>query len=85
MRPRPHCSAVLSSSARTCRASAREPSIVFGDFRQGYRIFDRVALSVLRDAYSQATVGMTRFHGRRRVAGGVAKAAALRKLKIATS
>jgi len=28
---------------------------------------------------------MTRFHGRRRVAAGVGKAEALRKLKIATS
>lgn len=59
--------------------------IVFGDFMNGYRIFDRVALSILRDPYSQATNGMTRFHGRRRVAGGVAKAEALRKLKIAAS
>lgn len=59
--------------------------IVFGDFSQGYRIFDRISLSILRDPYSQATNGMTRFHGRRRVAGGVGKAEALRKLKIATS
>lgn len=59
--------------------------VVFGDFGQGYRIFDRVALSVLRDPYSQATNGMTRFHGRRRVAGGVAKSEALRKLRIAAS
>ena len=58
---------------------------VFGDFSQGYRVFDRIALSVLRDPYSQATSGMTRFHGRRRVAGGVAKAEAVRKLKVATS
>jgi HK97 family phage major capsid protein len=59
--------------------------IIFGDFSQGYRVFDRVSLSILRDPYSQATNGMTRFHGRRRVAGGVGKAEALRKLKIATS
>ena len=59
--------------------------IVFGNFNQGYRIFDRVALSILRDPYSQATNGMTRFHGRRRVAGGTGKPEALRKLKIATS
>lgn len=59
--------------------------IAFGDFAAGYRIFDRVALSVLRDPYSQATNGMTRFHGRRRVAGGVGKPEAIRKLKIATS
>ncbi len=59
--------------------------VIFGDFAQGYRIFDRVQLSILRDPYSQATEGMTRFHGRRRVAGGVGKAEAIRKLKIATS
>ncbi|MGD9836299.1 MAG: phage major capsid protein [Afipia sp.] len=59
--------------------------VVFGDFTQGYRIFDRLSLSILRDPYSQATNGMTRFHGRRRVAGGVGKAEAIRKLKIATS
>jgi HK97 family phage major capsid protein len=59
--------------------------VIFGDFMQGYRIFDRISLSILRDPYSQATNGMTRFHGRRRVAGGVGKAEAIRKLKIATS
>jgi HK97 family phage major capsid protein len=59
--------------------------VAFGDFKQGYRIYDRVALSILRDPYSQATDGMTRFHGRRRVAAGVARAEAIRKLRIATS
>jgi HK97 family phage major capsid protein len=59
--------------------------IVFGDFSNGYRIFDRVQLSILRDPFSQATNGMTRFHGRRRVAGGIGKSEALVKLKIATS
>lgn len=58
--------------------------VIFGDFQQGYRIFDRVSLSILRDPYSQATNGMTRFHGRRRVAGGVGKAEALRKVKCST-
>ena len=58
--------------------------VVFGDFRSGYRVFDRVAISLLRDPYSVATKGKTRFHGRRRVAGGVAKAEAIRKLKIST-
>ncbi len=56
---------------------------MFGDFQAGYRIFDRVALSVLRNPYTVADNGLTRFHARRRVAGGVAKAEALRKLKIA--
>jgi HK97 family phage major capsid protein len=64
---------------------ANASPMIFGDFTHGYRIFDRISLSILRDPYSQATNGMTRFHGRRRVAGGVGKSEALRKLKIATS
>lgn len=58
--------------------------ILFGDF-SNYRIFDRMQLSVLRDPYSLATSGQTRFHARRRLAAGVAKAEAFRKLKIAAS
>lgn len=56
--------------------------VVFGDFMQGYRIFDRVSLAVLRDPYSVQTSGLVRFHARRRVAGGVAKSEAFRTLKI---
>ncbi|MBR0906960.1 phage major capsid protein [Bradyrhizobium liaoningense] len=59
--------------------------IVFGDFSAGYRIFDRISLSIMRDPYTQASSGLTRFWGRRRVAGGVGKAEALRKLKVAVS
>ena len=59
--------------------------ILFGDFAQGFRIFDRVALSVLRDPYSQATNGLTRFHARRRVAAGIAKSEAFQAVKVAAS
>jgi HK97 family phage major capsid protein len=65
--------------------AANASPVIFGDFTQGYRIFDRISLSILRDPYTQATNGMTRFHGRRRVAGGVGKSEALRRLKIAVS
>ena len=64
---------------------ANASPIVFGDFGNGYRIFDRISLSILRDPYSQASNGFTRFHGRRRVAGGVGKSEALRRLKISVS
>ncbi|WP_448192721.1 phage major capsid protein [Azospirillum sp. sgz301742] len=57
--------------------------VVFADFKSGYRIFDRLSVSILRDPYSQQTNGLVRFHARRRVAGSVAKAEAFRKLKIA--
>lgn len=59
--------------------------IAIGDFMSAYRIYDRQVMSVLRDPYSMATKGLVRFHARRRVGGGVLKAEALRKLKIATS
>jgi HK97 family phage major capsid protein len=59
--------------------------IAFGDFATAYRIYDRVALSVMRDPYSLATRGLVRFHARRRVGGGVVMGAAIKKLKMATS
>lgn len=59
--------------------------IVFGDFATAYRIYDRVGMSILRDPYTQATSGLTRFHARKRVGGRIVRTEALRKLKIATS
>lgn len=59
--------------------------VVFGDFRQGYRVFDRVGFALLRDDLTQRTKGKCRFHARKRVAGGVRKTEALRKLRIAAS
>lgn len=55
--------------------------VVFGDFRH-FRIYDRVAIAVLRDPYSRATFGETRFHARRRVGAGVSRVEAFRFLKI---
>lgn len=63
-------------------AEANSTPIIFGDFGMGYRIFDRVNLSVLRDPYTVQTSGLVRFHARRRVAGGVAKAECFRMLKM---
>lgn len=59
--------------------------VVYGDFNAGFRIADRVGLSVLRDPYTVATEGLVRFHGRRRVGAGVIRPDAFRKLKMATS
>lgn len=59
--------------------------VAFGDFRQAYRIFDRVGLSILRDDLTQRTAGKVRFHFRKRLAAGVRKAEAIRKLKIAAA
>ena len=52
--------------------------VAFGDFSRGYMVVDRVALSVLRDPFTQATSGNVRYVARRRVGGQVVLAEALR-------
>lgn len=59
--------------------------IAFGDFKSGYRIYDRLDLIVRPNPYLLATEGKIRFHARRRVGAGVVRPGALRKLKMATS
>ncbi|MBN8630264.1 MAG: phage major capsid protein [Rhodobacterales bacterium] len=56
--------------------------IAYADF-SGYRILDRLALSMLVDPYSQATRKMTRYHAGRRVGGKVIMPAKFKKLKMA--
>jgi len=60
--------------------AADAKSVIYGDFRRGYMIVDRVALSVLRDPYSQASSGNVRYIARRRVGGEVVLAEAMRVL-----
>ena len=59
--------------------------IIFGDFATAYRIYDRVALSLMRDPYSQATKGIVRFHARRRVGGDLVQPEAIAKLQMVAS
>ncbi len=63
--------------------AANATPVVFGDFRRGYLIVDRVQMSVLRDPFTQATSGNVRFIARRRVGGQVVLAEAIRKQRIA--
>jgi HK97 family phage major capsid protein/HK97 family phage prohead protease len=58
--------------------------IMFGDFKAGFRIYDRIELQVRPNPYLLATEGMVRFHARRRVGSGVVRPDAFRKLKMAT-
>ncbi len=58
--------------------------IIYGDFN-GYRIVDRLAMSILVNPYLLATKGLTRIHATRRVGGRVIQAARFRKLKMAVS
>jgi len=57
---------------------AGSKSVAFGDFSRGYMVVDRVALSVLRDPFTQATSGNVRYVARRRVGGQVVLPEALR-------
>lgn len=59
--------------------------IIFGDFKAGYRIYDRIELQVRPNPYLLATEGMIRFHARRRVGAGVVRPDVFRKLKMAAA
>lgn len=56
--------------------------IVFGDM-SGFRIFDRIGLSVLRDPYTLGTKGQVRFIARKRVGADVTHADRFVKLRVA--
>jgi len=58
--------------------------IVYGDFGRAYTMVDRIAMSMLRDPYTQATSGNIRFLFYRRIGGQVVLAEAIRKLKCST-
>ena len=59
--------------------------IAFGDLGTGYRIVDRLSMSVLSAPYTQARKAITRLHGTRWVGGGVVQPNAIRKLRMAVS
>lgn len=59
--------------------------IAFGDFKRGYRIYDRLALSILADPYTQRVNGLIRYHARRRVGASVVRPDAFRKLEMAAA
>jgi len=59
--------------------------VLFGDFRRGYQIVDRVGLAVLRDPYSAANQSAIRFHARKRVGGKVIQPEAIYKMRMTAS
>jgi HK97 family phage major capsid protein len=62
--------------------TANSVPVVFGDWDRGYRIFDRIALTMLPDRLTQAANGLVRFHARRRVGGKLVTPEALVGLKM---
>ena len=65
-------------------ATANASPIIYGDL-QGYRIVDRIQMSVLVDPYTRARERITRLHATRRVGGAVLQPDRFRKLRMATS
>ncbi|SFK04552.1 phage major capsid protein, HK97 family [Bradyrhizobium sp. Gha] len=58
--------------------------ILFGDLA-GYRIVDRVSFEMLRDPYTVATKGQTRYHARKRVGADVTHPDRFVKLKVSAT
>lgn len=52
--------------------------IAIGDFRRGYTIIDRTAMTMVRDPFSLSEDGLIKFVGRRRVGGQVVQAEAIK-------
>lgn len=59
--------------------------VAYGDFRRGYVIVDRIAISFQPDYTTGADDGIVVFRARKRVGGAVRQAEALKKLKIAAA
>jgi HK97 family phage major capsid protein len=58
--------------------------IAFGDWKRAYTIVDRIAMTFLRDPYTQGASGNVRMWFRRRCGGAVVLAEAIRKLQCHT-
>lgn len=58
--------------------------VAYGDWSRAYCLVDRVAMSMLRDPYTQATSGNIRFLFRRRLGGLTVQPEAIAKLKCST-
>jgi HK97 family phage major capsid protein len=58
--------------------------IAFGDWKRAYTIVDRIAMTFLRDPYTQGASGNVRMWFRRRSGGAVVLAEAIRKLQCHT-
>ena len=61
---------------------ANEYPVLFGDYRRGYWIVDRIQIAVVRDIYTKASSGQVKFVARKRVGGAVVNVEAIKKQKI---
>jgi HK97 family phage major capsid protein len=54
--------------------------VIYGDFREGYKILDRIGIRIIRDPYT--TKGYVKFYTTKRTGGGVVNFQAIKRLKI---
>lgn len=59
--------------------------VIYGDFRRGYKIVDRIGISFQADFMTEADNGLVVFRARKRSGSAVVLPEAIRKLKIAAS
>lgn len=67
--------------------AANAKPILFGDFGRAFWVLDKAkdSVSILQDPFSMRGSGLIRFHGRKRVGGGLVRPDALAALRIAAS
>ncbi|MNR33730.1 Phage capsid family protein [compost metagenome] len=61
--------------------AANSLPVLFGDYKRGYLIIDRMGIRVLRDPYTKKPYVL--FYTTKRVGGGVQNPECLRALKVA--
>jgi len=79
-RPIVHFEDLFAFDSVTAGNNASKEVIIFGDFRAGYQIVDRMGIRVLRDPYTHKPY--VEFYATKRVGGGVKNFEALKVLKI---
>jgi HK97 family phage major capsid protein len=64
--------------------AASSKSVAYGDFKRGMIVVDRLTMSLLRDAYTRASVGQIKFVARRRLGAQVVIPEAISVLTTST-
>lgn len=59
--------------------------VIYGDFKRGYKIVDRIGISFQADYMTEADNGLVVFRARKRSGSAVVLAEAIKKMKIAVS
>lgn len=75
-----HFADLFAYDSATAANNGGKEQIIFGNFKAGYQIVDRIGIRVLRDPYSSKP--FVEFYSTKRVGGGVKNFEALKVLKV---